>query len=492
LVIPVTPLAGKAVSLSLHYAALERTRSGYAGQIMTSFSKAFHLRALYSLLAIAIPMIVSQGAFAVMIFTDRYFLAQVSPAHMAAGMGGGVAWYFSFCLFSGILAYANALVAQYLGAGETHKCSRVITQGLVLSVLCIPVLVVITLLMQHIFAGMGHAPAQVKLEQEYYVILMISSFMALVKTCLASFFSGIGRTRVVMVCEVLGIIVNIPLSYALVFGHFGLPALDIRGAAWGTVISSGFTTLVFAGFYLQKENRARFHLAGSLVFDRGITRRYLRLGFPSGLEMFLNVAAFNLFLLMFHSYGVVEAASATITFNWDILSFVPLLGLNIAVMSLIGRAIGAGDLQKTDEITASGYVLGLGYSLMLATLFVIFRKSLVEMFIFGDQEAAGIRELANFMMIGLSCYVLLEGVLQVAAGVLRGAGDTHWIMVTSVSLHWSMLVAQFFIIKVFGFGPRISWVAFVLMILAIVAFFLWRLHSQVWRDPERLRAVMAE
>jgi MATE family multidrug resistance protein len=459
---------------------------------MLSFSNAFNRQALYSLLAIAIPMIVSQGAFAVMIFTDRYFLAQVSPAHMAAGMGGGVAWYFSFCLFSGILAYANALVAQYLGAGETAKCSRVITQGLVLSVLCVPLLILVTLLMQHIFAGMGHTAEQVKLEQDYYVILMISSFMVLVKTCLASFFSGIGRTRVVMVCEVLGIVVNIPLSYALVFGHFNLPAMEIRGAAWGTVISSFFTTALFAGFYLQRENRLRFHLGVSLVFDRGITRRYLRLGFPSGLEMFLNVAAFNLFLLMFHSYGIVEAASATIAFNWDILSFVPLLGLNIAVMSLIGRAIGAGDMAKTDEVTASGYVLGLGYSLLLATLFVVFRHFLVDMFIFGEQDAEAIRTLANFMMIGLSCYVLLEGVLQVAAGVLRGAGDTHWIMVTSVSLHWSMLVAQFFIIKIFGFGAKVSWVAFVLMILAIVACFLWRLHSQVWRDPERLRAVMAE
>ena len=452
----------------------------------------FNFRALQSLLAMAIPMIVSQGAFAVMIFTDRYFLAQVSPAHMAAAMGGGVAWFFSFCLFSGILAYANALVAQYLGAGETGKCGKVVVQGLILSVLCLPVLALVMLLMRNIFALMGHTPQQVILEKDYYDILMISSFMLLVKTCLASFFSGIGRTSVVMVCEVLGIVVNIPLSYALVFGHYGLPAMGIEGAAWGTVISSVFTVLVFTIYYLQRENRLRFHLRSSLVFDKSITRRYLRLGFPSGLEMFLNVAAFNLFLLMFHSYGIAEAASATITFNWDILSFVPLMGLNIAVMSLIGRAVGAGDMQKTDEVTASGYVLGLGYSLVLATLFQLFRKSLVEMFIFQEEDAEAIRTLTNFMMIGLSCYVLLEGILQVAAGVLRGAGDTHWIMVTSVSLHWAMLVAQYFIIKVFGFGPKISWVAFVLMILAIVALFVWRLHSQVWRDPETLRAVMAE
>jgi MATE family multidrug resistance protein len=208
--------------------------------------------------------------------------------------------------------------------------------------------------------------------------------------------------------------------------------------------------------------------------------------------MFLNVAAFNLFLLMFQSYGIPEAASATIVFNWDILSFVPLLGLNIAVMSMIGRAIGAGNIHMTNAVTTSGYVLGLGYSLILATLYLVFRDGLVEMFIFQEQDAAQIRELARFMMIGLSCYVLCEGVLQVAAGVLRGAGDTRWVMYASVSLHWLMLVIQFFIIKVFDFGPRVSWGVFVVMIMAIALVFVLRLASNRWRDPERLRIIMAE
>ncbi|MGY8790525.1 MAG: MATE family efflux transporter, partial [Pseudomonadales bacterium] len=79
-------------------------------------------------------MVISQGAFAIMIFTDRWFLAQLSPTHMAAALGGGVAWYFTISLFIGILAYATALVAQYLGAEEFGKCSRVVTQGVIMSI----------------------------------------------------------------------------------------------------------------------------------------------------------------------------------------------------------------------------------------------------------------------------------------------------------------------------------------------------------------------
>jgi len=447
---------------------------------------------LIVLLKMALPMVVSQGAFAIMIFTDRWFLAQISPTHMAAALGGGVAFWFAISLFNGILAYANALVAQYLGAGEFHKCTLVISQGILMSVALIPFLFIITLLLRPMFAAMGHDPAQVELEEIYFTIMMAGAVLSLFKVCLSSFFSGIGLTRVVMTCDVIGIVLNVPLTWALVFGHLGLPAMGIAGAAWGSIISTAFAIAIYLAYYLKRELREKFSTVQSFIFDRSITRRYLRLGFPSGMEMFLNIAAFNLFLLMFQSYGIPEAASATIVFNWDILSFVPLLGLNIAVMSLIGRFVGAGDMDRTNEVTSAGYIIGIGYSLFLATTFIVFRDQFVEMFIFYEDQAKEIRDLARFMMIGLSCYVLCEGVLQVASGVLRGAGDTRWIMFASTSLHWAMLVAQFLVIKVYNFGPKVSWLGFVLMVLAICIVFLGRLWSNKWRHPDKLKAVMSE
>ncbi len=460
--------------------------------VMTARRLHFDTATLLALVRMSVPMVISQGAFGVMIFTDRYFLAQIGPAHMAAALGGGVACYFSYSLFNGVLAYANALVAQYFGAGEPGKCSKVVTQGVLLSVACIPLMALIALGMRHIFTLMEHSAEQAALEVVYYDIMMLCTFPTLVKVCLASYFSGLGQTRTVMICDVLGILVNIPLAYGLIFGAFGLPELGMAGAGWATVISSIVAVAFYLVPYFARGNRLRFHVAESFVLDTGIMRRYLRLGFPSGVELFLNVAAFNLFLLMFQSYGLAEAAAATIVFNWDLLSYVPLLGLNIAVMSLVGHAVGSRDLSRVNAVMTSGYVLGIGYSLCLAVSYVIFRNPLVEMFIVQDTEADAIRSLARFMMLGLSCYVLCEGVLQVIAGALRGAGDTRWIMVASVSLHWAMLALQYFVIQVFALGPRASWTGFVVMILMITVVFAYRLLGNRWRDPERLRAVMAE
>ncbi len=444
------------------------------------------------LLRLALPMVVSQGTFAVMIFTDRYFMSQIDPIHMAAALGGGVASFFSFCFFIGLFSYANALAAQYLGAGERHKCPKVVTQGMIMTVMSAPFLTLITFLVAGIFAGMGHDPVQVELERTYFLILMSGVLVTLAKTCISSYFAGIGRTHVVMVCDVFGMVVNVPLSYVLVFGKLGLPALGIVGAGITTVIASVLALLLYVAFYFGKEHRETFAVFASFSLDMKILRRFWRLGFPSGLEMFLNVAAFNLFLLMFQSYGVAEGAAAAIVFNWDILSFVPMIGLNVGVISLIGRFVGARDMTRANEVMAAGFAAGLAYSAVLAALYITFRYPLVEVFAPPSGDFTAIRELSAFMMIGLSSYVMADAVILVAGGVLRGAGDTRWLMVASVSLHWAMLVAQFFIIRVFQFSPKVSWVAFCVLVLAIAAVYALRLKAGRWRDPEVLEMVMAE
>ena len=444
------------------------------------------------LLRLALPMVVSQGTFAVMIFTDRYFMSQIDPAHMAAALGGGVASFFSFCFFIGLFSYANALAAQYLGAGELEKCPKVVTQGIIMTGMSAPFLTLITFLVAGIFEGMGHEPGQVELERTYYLILMSGVLVTLAKVCISSYFAGMGRTRVVMICDVFGLVINVPLSYVMVFGKLGFPALGIVGAGISTVIATVLAFLLFVAFYFAREHRETFAVLRSFSLDLKILKRFWRLGFPSGLELFLNVAAFNLFLLMFQSYGITEGAAAAIVFNWDILSFIPMIGLNVGVISLIGRFVGARDMERTNEVMAAAFAVALAYGAVLATLYITSRYPLVEVFAPPSGDFSAIRELSAFMMIGLSSYVLADAVILVSGGVLRGAGDTRWLMVASVSLHWAMLVAQFFIIRVFELSPKVSWIALVAMILAIALVYALRLKGGRWRDPEVLERVMAE
>ena len=437
-------------------------------------------------------MVVSQGAFAVMIFTDRLFMSYIDAAHVAASLGGGVAAFFCFSFFMGLIGYGNALVAQYYGAGHLAKCTLVTSQGVVIALCSTPVLLGMAYFGGKLFDVIGHDAAQVPLERTYFHILMAGSVFTLIKASLACYFSGIGRTRVVMVTDLLGAALNIPLSWLLIFGKFGFPQLGIAGAALGTIASTVFTIGIYLLFYLAKEHQRQFHVAMSFRLDRPIMRRYLRLGMPSGLETFMNISSFNLFLLLFQSYGVVQGAAMAIVFNWDMLSFIPMTGLSIGVMTLIGRFVGAGDMARANQVISSGFIAALVYSGALVIVFLLFRASLVGIFETQGADFAAISELANYMMLGLVTYMLADATILIAGGALRGAGDTRWIMITSILVHWLMLIAQYFVIVVYEYGPRVSWWVFVAMLITLAFLYLGRLFGSTWREPARLARVMHE
>jgi MATE family multidrug resistance protein len=117
-------------------------------------------------------------------------------------------------------------------------------------------------------APMGHDPAQVELERTYFYILMGGSFFTLIKVCLASYFSGIGRTKVVMVSDVLGVLLNIPLTWMLVFGKGRLPELGIAGAAIATAVASVFSIGLFLSYYFSRFHQNQFKVMESFRIDR--------------------------------------------------------------------------------------------------------------------------------------------------------------------------------------------------------------------------------
>jgi MATE family multidrug resistance protein len=355
-----------------------------------------------------------------------------------------------------------------------------------------PILLIVAYYGVEAFTMMGHDPAQVPLEQIYFQVLMAGSVLTLIKASLACYFAGIGRTSVVMVADLLGTALNIPLSWLLIFGKFGFPQLGIAGAALGTIIATIFAIGIFLCFYLSENHKRQFHLAGSFRLDRGIMRRYLRLGMPSGLESFMNISSFNLFLLLFQSYGVVQGAAMAIVFNWGFLSFIPMVGLSIGVMSLIGRFVGAGNMERANQVISSGFIVALSYSGILAILFLIFREALVGVFDTHEANFAEVQVLASHMMIGLVTYMLADATILIAGGALRGAGDTRWIMITSTTVHWLMLIAQYFVVVVYNFGPLVSWWIFVSMLIVLALLYLGRLFGGTWRQPERLARVMSE
>jgi MATE family multidrug resistance protein len=208
-----------------------------------------------------------------------------------------------------------------------------------------------------------------------------------------------------------------------------------------------------------------------------------RFGYPAGVEMFLNLLAFNGMILIFHADGLVTATASTIMLNWDMVSFLPLLGLEIGVMSLVGRYMGAGSPDTAHRATLSGLKSGWLYSAVILVLFAVFPHSLVDVFRppYDDPAFQAAVPTAVFMIRVASLYVLIEAVVVVLIGALRGAGDTFWAMCISVSLHWALVPILFVILHILEWSPEAAWVALVGTFLMFSVLFYLRYRSGKWR-----------
>ena len=170
---------------------------------------------------------------------------------------------------------------------------------------------------------------------------MVGAFPVVLMATLATFFAGRGQTRVVLVVHVLSTLVDIVLNYLWIFGHGGFPRAGVAGAAWSTVVSQALGALIFIVLILRPAHRRAYATLSGWRFDRALFVRLLRFGLPSGLQYSLEILAFAIFMMIVGRIGTAPLAASGIAFNLNMIVFMPMLGLGVAVSALVGRYLGA-------------------------------------------------------------------------------------------------------------------------------------------------------
>jgi len=435
---------------------------------------------LRRIVRIALPMIASHTSETVMLFADRLFLSRVSKLHLASTMTGGLTAFTISSLFSGITGYVNAIVAQYFGSSQKEKCATATAQSVYLSIMAVPLLVLVAVFVPNFFKLMGHDPAQIPLESVYARWLISGSVLILLRAGLTGFFLGTGKTRIVMVANFIGMLVNVPLNYVLIFGKLGFPELGIVGAAIGTLGGSFSSFLILLVVYLSRRINEEYGTRSAWKFDKEMFARLLRFGTPAGVEIFLNVFAFNIFVQLMHSYGADVAAATTIAFNWDIVVFVPMLGLGAATTAIVGQYIGASEAEVARKATLLALRVALGYALSMAVLFLFAARPLVGVFAMGFGDPPAVSDLAQRMLRLVGFYTVADAAQLVFTGALRGAGDTRWVMRTSVALHWVFALVAVTMIRVIAVPPLVMWVVFIAFVISLGMAMYSRFRAGTW------------
>lgn len=388
----------------------------------------------HDVVRVCLPLVASMSATTVMEFTDRAFLANYSLEAISAAAPAGITAFLFMAFFGGVGSYAGVFIAQYSGSGAHRQIGRVLWQGIYFTLFSGLIFWLLSLFAAGpLFRLAGHSPEVLVLERVYFDILCRGAVLHVAVATLSTFFAGRGMTRPVMVSALLGMVVNIPLDYALIFGRWGLPEMGIAGAAIATVCAWAVSFLLLSLLIFTREHDRRFAVLSNRGFSAEIFSRLMRFGIPGSLQFSIDILAFTFFILLVGRIGTIELAATNIVLSINAVAFMPSMGVSQGVGVLVGQALGARQPQQARAAVWSGVHLLLVYIAIVDLLFILFPQAILAPFLAAARDpAAGGAVLAIAVPILriVSAYLFFDALYMVFSGVLKGAGDTRFIMVS--------------------------------------------------------------
>jgi len=439
---------------------------------------------------IAYPLILGHLSFTIQTFVDRLFLTWYSAEAVAGAVTGLFAVWAIVALFTGTGEYLTTFVAQYFGAGRPERIGAAMWQGIYFSAAAGVFIALLSPLAGPGFDLARHDPLLRRYEVEYARTLMLGAFPVILMATLSTFFAGRGETRVILYVNVLATVVNMALDYVLIFGKAGFPELGVTGAALGTVLSQVAGAAVYLALMLQRRHRVAYRTLAGWRPEPWLVARLVRFGMPTGLQYSLEVAAFAVFMVIVGRIGTLELAASGIAFNLNMIVFFPMVGLAIAVSSLVGRYLGAEQPQVAERVVASAFGMSLVYMTLCGLVYVFGAPLLLAPYAAGADPATfqTIEAIATVLLRFVALYSIFDMLNLIHAAGLRGAGDTVYPMLLTLVLAFAAMLLPAGIGLMLGKGVYFAWSMASLYVFLLGILMRRRFRAGYWKSLRVIEA----
>ena len=445
-------------------------------------------REVRALLVIAAPLAAAYLAEIAMMITDMVVVGRLGSVQLAAvGLAGDLMIEIMlFCM--AIVSIVGVLVAQALGAGDAESGVRHLRQGLWLAAaLSIPGMLLCWNL-PSLLALTDQDPAVLAFGETYLHAVVWCFLPSLWFVVLREFVAALSRPQSVMVITIGAVGLNAILTYGLVHGAFGLPALGVAGAGWATTI---VCWAMFAALAWHVTRSARFRsyrvFNGFGRIDPAACRQILVLGMPLGGLALMEGGLFAVTAILMGVLGAEALAANQIVITVIATTFVMAMALGEAAAIRVAYGIGAGDPAQAQRAGLLGLGLGVLIMAAAAAVFLTAPETLAGLFLdLGDPANREVVELTAGLFVIAALFQIFDGVQAIAARALRGLRDTFAPMWIAGLGYWGFgIPAGYLLAFVFGAGPTGLWwgLALGLSITAVMlAWRFWRLSSLRRRD----------
>jgi len=330
--------------------------------------------------ALAAPLVLTQILVTAMGVVDSVIVGRLGAAQLGAvGLGGMWVWTLT-CFFVGTSTGVQTFVAQHHGAGRTNECGTWSWQGLASVVPLAGVVGCLVLFFaDSIIEVLAPSDSIAPLATGYMRARSFGIMGITAASSLAAFFRGIGDTRTPLIATLIANLANLFLDLGLVYGWYGMPRLGVVGAGLATSISEwiyfGAVAFMFLRPAITNRFNTRFH-APSL----GEIKRLWRTGVPIGGQWTIEMLAFAVFTTFVARLGDAPMAASHAFIQLLSLSFMQAVGISIATTTLVGRYIGAGQLEYVSRSLRSSMLLGSLLAAIIAALFMLVPELLLGLF----------------------------------------------------------------------------------------------------------------
>lgn len=402
------------------------------------------LQELRATARLALPLALAQMGMHLMGLVDTAMLGRYSDSALAgAGIGNSLLFTLQV-LGMGTLMGMDSLVPQAVGADERARARSLLGAGVRVSVyIGVPLVLVIGA--SPLVLPVAGVDADVARDATAYVLWRLPAVIPfLLYTTMRSYLQAYNITRPILYAIIVGNIANAFADAVLIYGddglaalhlpRVGLPALGITGAALATSIVAIIITIVlFGAVAVLHRDQGDVPPAGA-GRTHGLVRRIIELGLPVGLQLLAEVGIFALTSVMAGRLGKIAAASHQVAITLASFSFSVVVGVGAATSVRVGYGVGAQDVPGTRRAGLVGIAFGAACMAVPAIAFLIIPGSLAAVL---TNDGHVISTTIPLLFVA-AVFQLSDGVQAVAAGALRGAGDTKAPLIANVLGHYAI------------------------------------------------------
>lgn len=423
------------------------------------------------------PIVFTQLAWVAMLTTDTAMIGRLGPDALAGASLSLMVFFLSWVFCFGVIMATAALASQAYGARKPRMIRRVVRQGFwVTIILTVPLMAMFTFT-PNLLRAMSQPEHILPHADDYMSTLMWTLLPSIGFAVVRNFISSLNRPAPALWVMLVGVPLNALLDYALIFGNFGLPRLELIGAGMATAVINWFMFLVLLAIAVFRKPFSKYAILGRFWRpDWFQFRQIFRIGLPIAGMSLLEAGFFFSSIFIVGQFGAHAIAATMIALQMPHITFMVPMGLSQAATVRVGQAVGRRDPSAAYRAGWTALAIALVFMSVMSAIILVVPETFAAIYLDSARpDSTEVLALAASYLIYAAFFQAADGIQAVAAGALRGLSDTTWPMGIAAFSYWGIGLSSGLALAFWGgFEAAGLWIGFVLGLSSAAFLLTWR------------------